>query len=65
MDRRRSRIAVGGGGAGEGADTLVHAALEHVPGRFRGGEGDDLAGYLRANVGGGLALLADGAGRRG
>ncbi len=42
----------------EGADMLVHAALDHVPGRYRGGEGDDLAAYLRTNVGGGLALLA-------
>jgi nucleoside-diphosphate-sugar epimerase len=38
---------------------LVHAALEHLPGRFRGGEGDDLAAFLRANVGGSLALLAE------
>ncbi len=42
----------------EGADMLVHAALEHAPGRYRGGEGDDLAHYLRVNVGGGLSLLA-------
>ncbi len=42
----------------EGADMLVHAALDHVPGRYRGGEGRDLAAYLRTNIGGGLALLA-------
>ena len=24
----------------EGADAVVHAAFEHVPGRYRGGEGD-------------------------
>lgn len=41
----------------EGADALVHAALHHVPGRYRGGEGDDLAGFIAANVGGSLALL--------
>jgi nucleoside-diphosphate-sugar epimerase len=41
-----------------GADMLVHAALDHVPGRYRGGEGPDLADNLQANVGGGLALLA-------
>ncbi len=41
----------------EGADALVHAAYDHVPGRYRGGEGDDLAGFLRSNVGGSLALL--------
>jgi nucleoside-diphosphate-sugar epimerase len=42
----------------EGADILVHAALEHAPGRYRGGEGNDLARYLSVNVGGSLALLA-------
>jgi nucleoside-diphosphate-sugar epimerase len=42
----------------DGADMLVHAALDHAPGRYRGGEGDDLAKHLRTNVGGGLALLA-------
>jgi nucleoside-diphosphate-sugar epimerase len=42
----------------EGADALVHAALHHVPGRYRGGEGDDLAGFIEANVGGSLRLLA-------
>jgi nucleoside-diphosphate-sugar epimerase len=42
----------------EGADALVHGALAHVPGRYRGGEGEDLASYLALNVGGSLALLA-------
>jgi nucleoside-diphosphate-sugar epimerase len=42
----------------DGADVLVHAALEHAPGRYRGGEGDDLAGFLAVNVGGSLRLLA-------
>src|SRR5687767_15845076 len=41
----------------DGADMLVHCALDHLPGRFRGGEGD-LPHYLRINVGEGLALLA-------
>ena len=41
-----------------GADALVHAAFHHVPGRYRGGEGDDLPGFVRANVGGSLALLS-------
>lgn len=41
----------------EGADALVHAAYQHVPGRYRHGEGDDLAGYLEANVAGSLALM--------
>lgn len=42
----------------EGADALVHAALDHVPGRYRGGEGDDPARFLNVNVDGSLALLA-------
>jgi UDP-glucose 4-epimerase len=41
----------------DGADALVHAALHHVTGRYRGGEGSDLAGFLERNVGGSLALL--------
>ena len=41
-----------------GADVLVHAALEHLPGRYRGGEGDDLPDIFRVNVGGSLSLLA-------
>ncbi len=41
----------------DGADALVHAAYRHVAGRYRGGEGDDLAGFMRINVGGSLALL--------
>jgi nucleoside-diphosphate-sugar epimerase len=42
----------------QGADMLVHCALDHAPGRYRGGEGDDLARFLRLNVGESLALLA-------
>jgi UDP-glucose 4-epimerase len=42
----------------DGADLLVHAALDHLPGRYRGGEGDDLAASLATNVGGSLSLLA-------
>ena len=36
---------------------LVHAAFSHVPGRYRGGEGDDPQGYLRANVDGSICLF--------
>ncbi|MFO1208138.1 MAG: NAD(P)-dependent oxidoreductase [Amaricoccus sp.] len=39
------------------ADALVHAALAHVPGRFRGGEGDDPDGFRRLNLDGTLRLL--------
>lgn len=42
----------------DGADMLVHSALDHVPGLYRGGEGEDLARYLKTNVGDTLALLA-------
>jgi nucleoside-diphosphate-sugar epimerase len=40
-----------------GADAIVHCALEHVPGRYRGGEGDDLARFIEVNVGGALRLM--------
>ena len=39
------------------ADGLVHCALQHAPGRYRGGEGDDVAGFWRVNLGGTIALL--------
>jgi nucleoside-diphosphate-sugar epimerase len=35
-----------------GIDTLIHAAFSHVPGRYRGGEGDDPRGFLQANLDG-------------
>jgi hypothetical protein len=41
----------------EGFDALVHAAFDHVPGRYRGGEGDDAAGFLSRNLGGSLTLF--------
>lgn len=40
-----------------GVDAVVHLAYAHVPGKFRGGEGDDLAGWLDTNVNGSLRLL--------
>ncbi|GAB4355162.1 MAG: SDR family oxidoreductase [Oricola sp.] len=42
----------------EGVDGFVHAAFHHVPGKFRGGEGDDPETFRRLNVGGSLALFA-------
>ena len=36
---------------------FVHAAFHHVPGRFRGGEGDDPETFRRLNVDGTLALF--------
>ncbi len=38
------------------AEALVHCALDHRPGLYRGGEGDDPEGFLRRNVEGSLAL---------
>lgn len=40
-----------------GLDALVHAALDHLPGRYRGGEGGDAAGFLSRNLGGTVALF--------
>ncbi|WP_108258089.1 NAD-dependent epimerase/dehydratase family protein [Mangrovicoccus ximenensis] len=40
-----------------GVDRLVHCAFDHVPGRYRGGEGDDPEGFRRRNAGGSLALF--------
>lgn len=42
----------------EGADGFVHAAFHHVPGKFRGGEGEDPETFRRLNIDGTLALFA-------
>jgi len=39
------------------ADVFIHCAFAHVPGRYRGGEGDDPDGFVRANRDGTLALM--------
>lgn len=36
---------------------LVHAAFDHVPGRYRGGEGEDADGFRRKNLDGTVALF--------
>lgn len=41
-----------------GQDALIHAAFQHAPGRYRGGEGTDPAGFLAANRDGSLRLFA-------
>lgn len=41
-----------------GLDAIVHAAFDHIPGRYRGGEGDDPEGFLRRNLDGSLRLFA-------
>ena len=33
----------------DGFDALVHAAFAHLPGRYRGGEGDDVQGFWQRN----------------
>jgi nucleoside-diphosphate-sugar epimerase len=40
-----------------GMDALVHAAFSHVPGRYRGGEGNDPNGFVRRNLDGTLRLF--------
>lgn len=47
-----------------GQDALVHCAFAHVPGRYRGGEGDHPDGFLRRN-GEGTCRLFDAAARDG
>lgn len=41
----------------EGASGLVHCAFAHVPGKYRGGEGDDPARFWDLNIGGTIRLL--------
>ena len=36
---------------------FVHAAFAHVPGKYRGGEGDDPHGFRRANLDGSVRLF--------
>ncbi|WP_322894839.1 MULTISPECIES: NAD(P)-dependent oxidoreductase [unclassified Yoonia] len=40
-----------------GCDALVHCAFHHAPGRYRGGEADDPAGFISANLDGTVALF--------
>lgn len=40
-----------------GIDHFVHAAFHHLPGRYRGGEGDDPTTFRRLNAGGSIALF--------
>lgn len=42
-----------------GFDAVVHAAFDHLPGRYRGGEGDDPAGFLARNLDGSLRLFEE------
>jgi nucleoside-diphosphate-sugar epimerase len=47
-----------------GCDALVHCAFLHVPGRYRGGEGQDPDGFLQANLDGTLRLWEEARGLR-
>ncbi|WP_134680955.1 NAD-dependent epimerase/dehydratase family protein [Paracoccus ravus] len=38
-------------------DALIHCAFHHLPGKYRGGEGTDRAGFIRANLDGSQALF--------
>ena len=40
-----------------GHDGLVHAAFDHIPGRYRGGEGSDPEGFRRRNVLGSQGII--------
>lgn len=40
-----------------GFDVLIHAGLWHLPGRYRGGEGDDADGFVARNRDGTLRLF--------
>lgn len=40
-----------------GVDAVVHCAYEHVPGLYRGGEGDDRWRFWRSNLLAGVALM--------
>lgn len=40
-----------------GIDAVVHAAFHHIPGRYRGGEGDNPADFRRLNLDGSIALF--------
>ncbi|WP_048648324.1 NAD-dependent epimerase/dehydratase family protein [Nitratireductor soli] len=41
----------------EGGDFFIHAAFDHVPGKYRGGEGQDAEGFRRRNLDGSVALF--------
>lgn len=41
-----------------GHDALIHAGFAHIPGKYRGGEGDDPATFTKLNVDGSLNLFA-------
>lgn len=43
----------------KGCEALVHAAFSHLPGRYRGGEGDNPEGFIALNRDGSLQLFEE------
>lgn len=41
----------------DGVDCFIHAAFDHVPGRYRGGEGDDPEVFRKRNLDGSVRLF--------
>lgn len=41
----------------DGIDAVIHAAFDHLPGRYRGGEGDDPDRFRRINLDGSIRLF--------
>ncbi len=54
LDRERDQRE-----AFSGIDAFVHAAFDHLPGRYRGGEGDDRDGFRRRNLDGSARLFEE------
>ena len=46
-----------GQGLLDGIDAVIHAAFDHLPGRYRGGEGDDPERFRRINLDGSIRLF--------
>lgn len=44
-------------GAFEGIDAFIHAAFDHLPGKYRGGEGKDPKRFRRMNLDGSIRLF--------
>lgn len=60
LGRRGADLAFDLGGASpclSGFDALIHAGFAHIPGKYRGGEGDDPDGFRALNEGGSIALF--------
>lgn len=54
---------LGGSADLSGFDAVMHAAFAHLPGKYRGGEGGDAAGFRARNLDGSLRLLDAARGR--